>query len=121
MVETTRARRWARALSPLEPHRSRREWLADSVVFAVSLWSWYYYAFLIHPSFVAGVSAWFWPLDIAPVRQRSRGQIPSHQRQRQARRTDARTNRVAHHEQRGQAQGMFHLDALLAGWAGVFP
>jgi signal transduction histidine kinase len=65
MVETTRARRWARALSPLEPHRSRREWLADSAVFAVSLWSWYYYAFLIHPSFVAGVSAWFWPLDIA--------------------------------------------------------
>ncbi|GEK21790.1 two-component sensor histidine kinase [Cellulomonas xylanilytica] len=52
-----------RALSPLTPHRTRREWVADGVLFAVSLWSWYYYAFLIHPSFVDGVSDWFWPVD----------------------------------------------------------
>lgn len=65
MADATRARRWVRALSPLEPHRTRREWVADGLVFAVSLWSWYYYAFLIHPSYVAGVSAWFWPVDQA--------------------------------------------------------
>lgn len=49
-------------ISPFRTRRSRGEWIADGLQFAVAILVWWFYGFLVTDSYPA-IPDWYWPLD----------------------------------------------------------